>query len=1041
MARTKIGAAFFAVALISASVFGGSILAANALAEAPVIDSPVTGTTSTDLQPTISGTIVNPGEQQTITVTVNNSAGSGVYCSTVIEYFDTNWSCGYSVDDFGLQYGENTFTATATDETDPAIPSAVSNAVVVTIGGTQPVSMFSPTDGQTVHDSTPFFEGFGPALGEAHVYTGGEALLCDAAIDASGYWSCSSTTEFFEGDPYDVEVTATLITGTTSLEFYGPIFVSYVAPPPAPSISAPGSGTSTYNGAATFSGTIPNAGGEDFTVIVYAPGDGDVEMCRVEISGGTTWSCDAALFEGTVGYYAFAYFTTEGGGPDSGNPSLQSNTTSVTYLGPVPRPTMTYTLGAASIGIVGNGVAGSQLETGFYSATFNGEGYSFTLLSNCPAGGEGGEGGEGGGGEGGFEGGSNAIPGVVKAEIEFASLGPTPIGCTFANLAPGIYNPYTYQIVQGVSSQYVDDYILIPATPTFGASLSGESAVTFSGSGNPGYLVHVQTTSGVVLCTATVSAGETWQCSAAQSPGEHSYRAVQQAQGFVANTGFPGNFGSFQGYSAYTAVVSVTVPAPPAPPEPTATPTPTPTPTPSAAPLVWSFSAGGGEYEPGDVTDLTGTGLPPGAAVDAEFHSTPVALGSTTVAADGAFSLRVTIPEDATPGLHHFVVTITPIGGQPSTQEQAVTIKLPTKASASPTKQEVAAVLADTGETAIGAGDRDNPSAPSSLTKSIPAFANILSNPAVIGVAALAGLALLLLVALPAELLNSTISEQYPRFAKVLPKATWTQRLTAWFERVPLAGGLGLTLIAALVFGFTDPGFGFDIVSLRVVLACALALFVVGYLASTVSGAIIRKRWGLSTVMELKPLGIILAIIGVVISRLIEFSPGFMLGLILGIALVGTTTVAQRAKATLVQAGVVFVLAVLGWVAYSVLSATTEPNSFFTTLMFDTSVAITTEGLTALFVGLLPFRFLDGEVVFQHNKALWAATYVVAAAAFITIVVPNSYGELDTNVWTWATVVGLFAIVAIGIWVYFRFFAPPLEEDEQEESVPEKVDA
>ena len=50
------------------------------------------------------------------------------------------------------------------------------------------------------------------------------------------------------------------------------------------------------------------------------------------------------------------------------------------------------------------------------------------------------------------------------------------------------------------------------------------------------------------------------------------------------------------------------------------------------------------------------------------------------------------------------------------------------------------------------------------------------------------------------------------------------------------------------------------------------------------------------------------------------------------------------------------------------------------------------------------------------------------------MVVPNNFAEINGSLWVWGIVVGGFAVVAIGLYVYFRFFAPPIAEDE---SVPE----
>jgi hypothetical protein len=455
---------------------------------------------------------------------------------------------------------------------------------------------------------------------------------------------------------------------------------------------------------------------------------------------------------------------------------------------------------------------------------------------------------------------------------------------------------------------------------------------------------------------------------------------------------------------------------------------PTVIPTLVAEPWTFDFGLDGDEFEPGDTTRVTGAGLPAGANVDIEFHSDPVLLGTTVVEPDGTFGMAVTIPEDADAGEHHFVVVVTPADAPPSVQQQAVTVLAPAEPVEPPVDETV--------ELTGGAGDRSDPAAPSSLTASLDTIADIFRNPILIAGAGLAGLALLLFVAFPAELLNATLSEQYSRFSRRLPGATWLERLTNRLERVPLFGAIAITFLTAVVFGFADPGFGFDVTSVRVVLACGIALFIVGYLASWISGRIIGRRWQLGNVIEIKPLGILLAIVGVALSRVLEFSPGFLIGLLIGIGLVGRTTAAQQAKATLVQAGVVFGLALLGWVGYSILSATSAPDSFAAALALDTMVAVTTEGLTALFIGLLPFKYLDGSALFAHSKVVWAAAYAVVAASFVLIVIPSAWGDPGGSLWLWVAVVGGFAVVAVGVYLYFRYLAKPIDDDDEDAEQP-----
>jgi hypothetical protein len=304
-----------------------------------------------------------------------------------------------------------------------------------------------------------------------------------------------------------------------------------------------------------------------------------------------------------------------------------------------------------------------------------------------------------------------------------------------------------------------------------------------------------------------------------------------------------------------------------------------------------------------------------------------------------------------------------------------------------------------------------------------------------------AGLALLLFVAIPAELLNATLSEHYDRIARRIPRARsgWWSKTKALLASTPVFGGIVITLLASIVFGFADPGFGFDVVSLRVVLACAIGLFFVGFVANAATGAIVGRRWGLDTIMELKPLGILLAVIGVVISRLLDFSPGLLIGLLLGISLLGKVTTRDESRTAMVKTGIVWGLSILAWIGYSLLVEPLAGTSFAGNLTVESMVAITTEGLTALLIGLLPFKFLEGSAIWAHNKLLWGAVWLGAAASWVLIVLPQNYGEIRGSIWVWGAVVAGFAVVALAIYFVFRFAIKPEAEGDESENDTQKV--
>ncbi|GAB3034912.1 hypothetical protein GCM10027052_11040 [Parafrigoribacterium mesophilum] len=323
--------------------------------------------------------------------------------------------------------------------------------------------------------------------------------------------------------------------------------------------------------------------------------------------------------------------------------------------------------------------------------------------------------------------------------------------------------------------------------------------------------------------------------------------------------------------------------------------------------------------------------------------------------------------------------------------------------------------------------NRDDFGAPSALTNALRTLQQVLSSPAVLVTAAGSGAALLLFVAFPAELLNATLATQYERlFGRLRTlRLRWLQRLRTKLANTPFVSGAAMIAFSALAFGFVDPNFGFDITSLRLVLALGIALFIVGYLSNAITSWIVREKWHIGASLDAKPLALILTVIGVLLSRLMGFSPGFLIGLILGISLTSAASAVQRSRMVMLHTGIILTLGITSWVGYSVLIAGTDgqPDSFLRALAIDTLAAVTAEGVTALLVGLLPFRFLEGEELFATSKPRWAATYLVVLVVFCLIVLPDAanWEKLGASLWTWLAVLVGFTLVSLTIYLYFRY--------------------
>jgi|GEM_PF-2018250 len=463
------------------------------------------------------------------------------------------------------------------------------------------------------------------------------------------------------------------------------------------------------------------------------------------------------------------------------------------------------------------------------------------------------------------------------------------------------------------------------------------------------------------------------------------------------------------------------------PPAPTVAPTPTPMPAPEE-PLDVTVVLGGfdGALSPGEAFSISGANLPLGTTIDAEIQSTPIALGSTVVGTDGTFSLATAIPLQIEPGAHTIVVTATAPGRGP------VVSRTPVIVSAADGLAEASAADATTitprGDRSISAASaRNEPGATNSLSESIRPFWETLASPVAIGSAVLAGLVFLVFAAFPAELLTAAIKDRYQvvhrRRSTRSPR--WLAQATAWFATRPVVGGVTLLATASLITGFADPAFGFDLASLRLLLACFIAGFAVSYGAHVITSRVMTRRWSLPTSISLRPYTLIITVIGVVLSRVLDFSPGFLFGLMLGLSFPAGTTAALRAHSRVLRTGIILGIAVVAWVAYSFVSAgltTTEP-SFALALLRDSLAALSTAGLTGMLIAMLPFLFMDGHDLWNHSKRVWAGIYAAVVVVFFLVVAPNpeSWGDLGAKYGSWMLALGCFTAVSLAVYFWLRW--------------------
>lgn len=575
--------------------------------------------------------------------------------------------------------------------------------------------------------------------------------------------------------------------------------------------------------------------------------------------------------------------------------------------------------------------------------------------------------------------------------------------CSESGLAPGLYEVYhtvsDIDQTPGVSYEPHSYLFTVPEAPTIATAASTTNSVILSGAATPGDGIRIVRDNGTNLCTTTANGAGAWACAFPKSSASTARAiAVDQASG---------------GMSAYSSSRNIPIfVAPVTPPPTTATLETLPT-------LVTWFLEFGGDLsnlKPGDTFTLYVSGMPEGTEMEVWMHSTPRLLGTAT-GTGAPMQLELTVPEDIESGAHEIeMVAVTPLGTNYFFTSDATVV-----GGVDPT--EVPEESVDDNEGASGGSgsvDRSDPAAPSALTGSIAPVAQIVDNPVTIAIAGGLALALLFLVALPTELLNSSLSSNTSRLGRVygtidgaLTKAQdWLIRFT---HSRAIAAGL-LVVLIAVIYGFVDPGFGFDIVSLRLVLSLGIAFFLLSFVASWISGLIIRRAWGAIGVIAMQPTIILFAVVGVIVARILEFSPGFLVGVAIGLELLQASKQVS-ARAVFVQIGVVTGLALAAWVVYSVF---TPGNDFVGMLVDDTMVAVTAEGLTGALIAVFPLKFLDGRELWEVSKRLWVGAFLLVAVAFALLVLPTAIEGTDVGDYgVWLLVFAVFGLVSLAVWLIF----------------------
>jgi hypothetical protein len=247
-----------------------------------------------------------------------------------------------------------------------------------------------------------------------------------------------------------------------------------------------------------------------------------------------------------------------------------------------------------------------------------------------------------------------------------------------------------------------------------------------------------------------------------------------------------------------------------------------------------------------------------------------------------------------------------------------------------------------------------------------------------------------------------------------------------------VAGGIGafwaswpglvvFTLLAGLLFSFLDPAFGPDSGSLATYVGM-LAGIVLVTAAFAIPAVMAHRRIGDSPALKVVPISLAIGVACVILSRLTDFQPGYLYGLLIGVVFARELSAADEGRATALGAAVMLAVAFASWLALGFL----PDGDGFGLVVGRTSLAgLMVAGLEGVVFGLLPMRFLPGEPLYAWNRMLWGVLLAIGAFAFFHILINPASGYLsDTSRTPLLTVVSLlvgFSLLSVAFWAWFRF--------------------
>jgi hypothetical protein len=317
-----------------------------------------------------------------------------------------------------------------------------------------------------------------------------------------------------------------------------------------------------------------------------------------------------------------------------------------------------------------------------------------------------------------------------------------------------------------------------------------------------------------------------------------------------------------------------------------------------------------------------------------------------------------------------------------------------------------------------------------------PSFAQSVVTPGQLGLRLthvvtnlLLALAIVLLIPLVTEVFNSTFEANYARITRPFAGlARFASVALGPLRRRAVLAFAASMLVVSLLYCFLDPTFGWHRRGLATYLGMLGGLVLVTLVFDAVAAWSLWRRHGARPQFRPYAGGVVLAAACVLVSRVAQFQPGYLLGAIAGFAFAVALSEGDEGRLAARSALWMLGLSLVAWALTTPVAHTPHPG-LGVQVVDSVLAAVVVAGIEGAAFGLIPIRFLVGEKVIAWSRAGWTAIFGVSVFAFVSIVLNprgNYVGSASVGP-VWATVALLvsFTAATTGLWAYFRWRPEP----------------